>query len=142
MLPDVQEVVLAWGCNTTAHFSFSRRSRLTRRDGFASLLKQRAQSNQWFVVYSQPNRFGCARLGLTVGKRFVPKAVQRNKIKRMIRECFRSISRDGVERDVVIRLRTRLEKKDQANARLALVEVLLGILSKNEALTISHPKVL
>jgi len=60
----------------------------------------------------------------------------------MIRECFRSISRDGVERDVVIRLRARLEKKDQANARLALVEVLLGILSKNEALTISHPKVL
>jgi len=115
---------------------------LTRRDGFASILKQRAQSNQWFAVYSQPNRFGCARLGLTVGKRFVPKAAQRNRIKRMIRECFRSISRDGIERDVVIRLRTHLEKKDQAHARLVLTEVLLGILAKNEAVTISHTKVL
>ena len=122
--------MLAWGYSTTARFSFSRRSRLTRRDGFAGILKQRAQSNQWFVVYSQPNRFGCARLGLTVGKRFVPKAVQRNKIKRMIRECFRAISRDGIERDVVIRLRTRLEKKDQANARQVLTEVLLGVLAK------------
>lgn len=46
----------------------------------------------------------------------------------MIRECFRTIDRNGIERDIVVRLRTRLDKADQAGAYSALAETLRGIL--------------
>lgn len=124
MLPDAQKAAFALVCEPKQTQKFSRRFRLTRRDGFTRILKQRAQSNLWFAIHSQSNSVGCARLGVTVSKRVVPKSVQRNSIKRMVRECFRKQDRQGVERDVVIRLRKPLLKKDRANAQAALCETL------------------
>lgn len=42
-----------------------------------------------FLLYYCPNQCGHARIGQTVSKRNVPKAVNRNQIKRVIRESFR-----------------------------------------------------
>ncbi len=67
---------------------------------------------------------GWARLGVSVSKRVIPTAVQRNSIKRMVRECFRQQDRQGVMRDVVIRLRKPLGKQDRATAQAALFETL------------------
>ncbi|WP_407897873.1 ribonuclease P protein component [Ferrigenium sp. UT5] len=122
--------MFAWESNTRGRFNFPKRSKLTRRDGFASILQQKAQSNQWFAVYSLPNQIGRSRLGLTVGKRFVRKAVQRNRIKRMIRECFRTLDREGVERDILVRLRSHINMSDYRNARTALSNLIYGLLQK------------
>jgi ribonuclease P protein component len=40
------------------------------------------------VVYALRNRYGAGRLGITVGVK-LGHAVQRNRIKRLIRECYR-----------------------------------------------------
>ena len=42
-----------------------------------------------FSLYYCPNQCGHARIGLAVSKKNVPKAVDRNQIKRVIRESFR-----------------------------------------------------
>ena len=48
-----------------------------------------------------------ARLGLVVAKRFVPLAVDRNALKRKVRERFRRVRADLPDVDVVVRLRAR-----------------------------------
>lgn len=115
-------------CDNEKRSFFSKRDRIARQDGFAGILKKRVYLNQWFAVYLQPNNLGFARLGLIVSKRLIPKAVQRNKIKRMIREGFRVAPRCGVEFDVVVRLKARFDAKNQAHVNIALTDAFREIL--------------
>jgi ribonuclease P protein component len=66
---------------------------------------------------------------MSVSKRIVPAATQRNVAKRLIRECFRKFARQGIARDVVIRLRKPLHKQDLAEARVSLGEILKTVLA-------------
>jgi ribonuclease P protein component len=66
---------------------------------------------------------------MSVSKRIVPAATQRNVAKRLIRECFRNCARQGVARDVVIRLRKPLDRKDFPVARATLGEMLKNVLA-------------
>jgi ribonuclease P protein component len=116
-------------CNPQAVLTLPRRYRLARREGFSRILKQRAQTKLWFAVHSETNSSGHARLGMTVSKRILPAATQRNIVKRLIRECFRKSARCGRAFDVVIRLRKPLEKKDLAAARATLGEMLETVLT-------------
>ncbi|NOT99642.1 MAG: ribonuclease P protein component [Sideroxydans sp.] len=109
-------------CNSVKTFIFSRRYRLSRRDGFSRILKARAHTNPWFAVHSEPNTQTNARLGVTVGKRVAPSAVLRNRIKRQIREAFRLLGDARVARDIVIRLRKVPDAVDKVAAQLALNE--------------------
>jgi ribonuclease P protein component len=102
---------------------------LSRREGFSRLLHQRAQIDSWFAVHSEINLSGHARLGMTVSKRVVPASTQRNVAKRLIRECFRRCARQGAAKDVVVRLRKPLDKKDHSRARATLGEMLKTVLT-------------
>jgi len=48
----------------------------------------------------------------------------------MIRECFRAINREGIERDIVVKLRARPDKADQIVAISLLTEMLREIILK------------
>jgi ribonuclease P protein component len=63
-------------------------------------------------------------LGISVSKRIVPSSVNRNRIKRLIRESFRVRENTGVARDIVVRLRKPLGKQDKTQARTVLAEML------------------
>ena len=54
-----------------------------------SLIKQRRSSSEFFTILSRENAIGQPRLGIVVAKRHVKRAVDRNTIKRIIRESFR-----------------------------------------------------
>jgi ribonuclease P protein component len=116
-------------CNPKETLTLPRRYRLSRREGFSRILQQRAQTKSWFAVHIETNSSGHARLGMSVSKRVLPAASQRNVAKRLIRECFRKFARQGTARDVVIRLRKPLEKKDLALARSTLDEMLKNALA-------------
>ncbi|UUZ46686.1 ribonuclease P protein component [Massilia sp. B-10] len=59
-----------------------------------------AQKSAHFVLYTRSNELPHARLGVVVAKRFAPRAVTRNTIKRVTRELFRvrQAACDGLHR--------------------------------------------
>ena len=65
------------------------------------------------LILSQPNGTETSRLGLVIGKKNVPTAVARNKIKRVVRETFR-LTELPVAVDLVLLARKNLGKLSSA----------------------------
>ena len=55
-----------------------------------------------FVFYARANELGYARLGIVVAKRFAPRAVTRNTVRRICREVFRRMRLPA--RDCIVRM--------------------------------------
>jgi len=70
---------------------FARVRRIVKTDEFSSVFRLRpAYKSAHFVLYTRPNSLPHARLGVVAAKRFAPRAVTRNTIKRITRELFRT----------------------------------------------------
>ncbi len=69
--------------------SFGKKDRIRKRQDYLRIYAQgkRAYSKS-FTIITCPNQTDIRRLGITVGKK-VGNAVQRNRIKRLLREFFR-----------------------------------------------------
>ena len=92
-------------------FDFARRRRIVKTDEFSSVFRLRpAHKSAHFVLYTVPNALAHARLGVVVAKRFAPRAVTRNTIKRVTRELFRHARLPGL--DCVVRLARPVNAKD------------------------------
>ena len=66
------------------------RNRLPGKSGFNNVFKQSQRSaDRFFTVLYCSNELGYPRLGLAIAKRNCRLAVQRNRLKRLIRESFR-----------------------------------------------------
>ncbi|HEV2610158.1 MAG TPA: ribonuclease P protein component [Noviherbaspirillum sp.] len=69
---------------------YSRDRRIVKTDDFSSVFRLRpVQRTAHFVLYTRSNQLSHARLGIVAAKRFAPRAVTRNTIKRVTRELFR-----------------------------------------------------
>jgi ribonuclease P protein component len=74
--------------------SFPRRARLTKPLEFKTVFqKPVVSSDHCFRILARVNRSGHSRLGMAVSKQVERTAVGRNRIKRIIRESFRTKSR-------------------------------------------------
>ena len=94
---------------------FARRYRLTKTDEFSSVFGfRRAIRGKLLMLHYQPRPEGMTepRLGLVVGKKLLKHAVDRNRLKRIVREQFRlrRASLPGV--DLVVRLAVKLKPLD------------------------------
>jgi len=70
---------------------FSRRSRLLKPVQFRLVFKDPIRSDDnYFRVLARKNNKDHHRLGMAVSKKVCARAVDRNRIKRIIRECFRT----------------------------------------------------
>ncbi len=91
---------------------FARTRRIIKTDEFSSVFRLRpVKRTAHFVLYARPNQISHARLGVVVAKRFAPRAVTRNTIKRITREVFRLSSLPAV--DYIIRLSCAVNNKTQ-----------------------------
>ncbi len=99
----------------THPFGWSRKIR--KADDFSSVFRLRAgfrdglfeaqgfkQRGPNLEILAKPNRLGWARLGLIVPKRILSHAVDRNCVKRQIREAFRHVQHELGDLDTIVRL--------------------------------------
>lgn len=92
-----------------------------------------------FIARALVNAGEGPRLGLIVGKKAAPRAVDRNRIKRLVRTAHRLLAGELVEMDVVVQLRGSPRGRDNAELTRELQELLLGLLDsrKNQGRGIS-----
>ncbi|MBV8666263.1 MAG: ribonuclease P protein component [Burkholderiaceae bacterium] len=108
------------GDRTEAHsFQFARDRRIVKTDEFSSVFRLRpAQRTAHFVLYTRTNHLAHARLGVVAAKRFAPRAVTRNTIKRISRELFRQAALPAL--DCIVRLSKPLNGKNDPATGAAL----------------------
>ncbi|MBI3903916.1 MAG: ribonuclease P protein component [Nitrosomonadales bacterium] len=87
----------------------------------------RAQSitNKWFAIYVRRNEHNFARLGIAASKRILPKAIYRNRAKRLIRDIFRCNFPPEQAVDIVVRPKRQINPKDAVEGRKALKQLFL-----------------
>ena len=73
-----------------------------------------------------------ARLGLIIAKRFAAKASTRNAIKRVIREAFRHKRHTLPARDLVFRLRTKIDPVSLSALKKQVREEVDALLTRAE----------
>lgn len=74
---------------------------------------QRARTD-YLTVMARPNAVGHPRLGMIVAKRLLVRAVDRNRVKRCVRESFRQVLADLPACDFVVRLIAKPVPGDEA----------------------------
>lgn len=101
---------------------FRPHNRLNRPEEFKSVFaSKRRSSDKHFLFLAKSNGFGSARLGLAVPKKHIHSAVERNRLKRIIRESFRLKQKKLKGNDIVVVVRNKLDVK-QTNMESILVK--------------------
>jgi len=78
---------------------------LRREEYSAALASGAAARRRYFTVFARPNGLHQARMGIIASKRVAPRAVDRNRAKRLVREAFRKLRLRLGGMDVLIELR-------------------------------------
>ena len=93
---------------------------LRKRGEFEAVLRDgiKVVSNH-FIMRASPNALARARLGMIAGRKAAPRAIDRNRGKRLIREAFRRCLSFGAY-DVVVQLRDNLREEDNHAVRAEL----------------------
>ncbi|QGZ62803.1 ribonuclease P protein component [Paraburkholderia acidisoli] len=91
--------------------AFPKAARLLKTDEFSSVFRLRPwRRSAHFVVYGRETG-NEARLGLVIGKKFAPRAVTRNLVRRIAREAFRVRRAQFEGFDLLLRLHTKFDRK-------------------------------
>jgi ribonuclease P protein component len=87
--------------------AFCRQYRLTKAEEYQYVFDNaRRFGNPAFTLLVRPNNLGYPRLGLAISKKNVKLAVDRNRIKRLIRESFRQQLSELPSIDIIAMCRT------------------------------------
>jgi ribonuclease P protein component len=87
-----------------------RRHRFTTQGAFGPVLRtgRKARGNH-LVIHASASATGASRIGVALSRRHVPSAVERNRIKRVVREAFRRHPVKCAGIDCVVMVRHRLD---------------------------------
>ncbi len=100
---------------------FPRSYRLTRRREFAQVFaRARRLGGEAFTVLAIDNDCGHPRLGMAIARRRLPRAVARNRVKRLIRETFREQAGEMRAVDIVVLARDAAARLPAASLRREL----------------------
>jgi len=73
--------------------------------------------NEYFTILGQNNHKSFARLGLAIARKHIKTAVGRNRIKRLVRESFRSHQSLLAGLDIIVTLRRDANRLDNETIR-------------------------
>jgi ribonuclease P protein component len=86
-----------------SRFGFSREQRLHRKAQITSVLARgRSENGGGMQLHSMPSDSG-SRLGVIAGRHAWPRAVDRNRFRRLVRETFRLLQHRLQQRDYIVR---------------------------------------
>lgn len=103
---------------------FERSARLLRPQEFKRVFEQPQRlSSRNLMVYARANGIGYARLGLAISKKAVPRAVDRNRIKRIARASFRLSTLRSRSWDIIVMCRNGGVLVDNPETHRALAEM-------------------
>ena len=101
--------------------TFPRTNKLIRPQQFQQVFKSQCRSgDKAILVLARKNSKNIARLGMAVPKKHLPKANDRNRIKRIIRESFRTTQALLTGLDVVVVLKGTEKTSDNRLFRQTL----------------------
>jgi ribonuclease P protein component len=101
--------------------SLTRNHRLIGKKEFQSIFAEANKvSQKHLLVLYKPNKKAHARLGIMVGKRHAPLAVERNQIKRVIRESFRINQAELQGLDIIVIARQQCDSLDKTQLRIGI----------------------
>ena len=84
---------------------FAAACRLLRADGFDHVMDAENIADKHFKIFFTRNCLNNARLGIIASKKLLPNAVDRNRVKRIIREVFRHHNIKLCKLDLVVMVR-------------------------------------
>ncbi len=90
-----------------------KQAKMIKTDDFSSVFNFRKRiSTQYLAIHYQPNEHQRARLGLVVGKKIAKLSVNRNYMRRVLRELFRTQQHDICHVDLIVRVQKKFSKVD------------------------------
>jgi len=97
-------------------------------------------AGKYFLVRALANTLGAARLGLIAGRKAAPRAVDRNRGKRLAREAFRSAKPKLPAVDIVFQQKNDLRTINNPAIRGELDRLLRDVVKRFSADSSSNPK--
>ena len=115
--------------------TFPKSSRLLKPSDYGKVFDdvQLWVPHRHFLILATPNTLGHARIGLVFSKKNLKLAVQRNRVKRRVRETFRH-EREYPALDIVVLGRRGLTELDNAALNATLTELWARLRKKNRQL--------
>ena len=111
---------------------FSSKNKLTNPAQFDQVFKKNSKTlkTEEFLFLSTDNFMGKNRLGMIVGKKNVSLSVERNRLRRLIREGFRTILPSRLGIDLVVLVRSGV--KHNKNVWPSLKKLFLSVSNKEQ----------
>jgi ribonuclease P protein component len=102
--------------------------RLLRAEGFDHVIHAENIADKHFKIFFARNRLNNARLGIVASKKTLPKAIDRNRAKRFIREVFRHHGIKLCSLDLVVMVRRDYSR--EVNSRVESLDKLFTQVKK------------
>ena len=103
----------------------SRRHRFAERGAYGPILKAgRKLRGRYAVLHVGKSHGGVARLGVALTRKMIPHAVERNRVRRLVREAFRRHVAKQLPVDCVVTLRQPISRTELGPLRTELVALL------------------
>lgn len=91
------------------------------------LAESRMAAGHYFVIRAKPNGTTRARLGIIAARRVIPRAVDRNRCKRVARAMFRATQGELTALDVVVICRKAVSRSRSVAAGRELFGLLMAV---------------
>ena len=115
-------------------FSLPKEAKLIKTDDFSSVFNLRKRiATPYLVMRYKPNELNRPRLGLIVAKKTAKLAVERNYMRRVLRELFRLNQHDLPAVDLVIQVQKIFEKAQFDVIKQEFAQLTVKLIAKNAA---------
>jgi ribonuclease P protein component len=105
----------------TATLSFPRELRLLNKPAFDRVFDRASRSgDEFFTVLFVANELDHPRVGMVVSKKVSPRAVDRNRLRRLVRDSFRTQQHEIDHKDFVVLARGSARRANNSELRASL----------------------